>query len=140
MKALVSQDIFASIGLRKKSVLKFPEFSIWKMLLTFLQNVVSILSWEWSRHFTLIFKFASVVWLSHFISETIEKTSRKFVFCQKISKIRMSSKNFGPYMFDLIIHSLFRGKIFFRLYISRTQGRKIITKQSTFMNCLEQYS
>ena len=28
LETLVSQEIFVSIGLRKKSVLKFPEFSI----------------------------------------------------------------------------------------------------------------
>ena len=33
LKTIVSQKKFASIGLRKKSVLKFPEFSIWKMIM-----------------------------------------------------------------------------------------------------------
>ena len=38
-----STEIFASIGFRKKSVLEFPEFSIWKELFTFLQKNLSML-------------------------------------------------------------------------------------------------
>ena len=38
-ETLVSQEIFASKArFKKKSVLKFPEFSIWKMLFAFLQK------------------------------------------------------------------------------------------------------
>ena len=42
-KSLVSQEIFANIGLRKKSVSKFPEFSVWEILLAFLYEILSIL-------------------------------------------------------------------------------------------------
>ena len=36
LKTLVSQEIFASIGLRKKSVLKLPKFWMWKMLFIYI--------------------------------------------------------------------------------------------------------
>ena len=42
-KTLVSHKIFASIGLRKKIVLKFLEFSIWTMLLSILSKILSML-------------------------------------------------------------------------------------------------
>ena len=50
-KTLVSQEIFANLGLRK-FVLKFPEFLICKMLFVLLQKILSMLEWEWRRHFT----------------------------------------------------------------------------------------
>ena len=44
LKTLFSQEIFVGIGFRKKSVLKLPEFSIWKMLIAFLQKFLSMLN------------------------------------------------------------------------------------------------
>ena len=46
-ETFASQEIFVSIGLRKKSALKFPKFCVWKMLQVFLSQILSMLVRSW---------------------------------------------------------------------------------------------
>ena len=81
---------------KKKSVLKFPEFSIWKRLLPFLQKILSMLPWEWMRHFTT-FLCTCIIKMSYNILKLLEVDRNHLWFViLKVSLIFQAKKIIYP--------------------------------------------